>query len=118
MITSLLEKKGGLSRLNKDSELFVDFIESARLVDILPKNGSYTWNNRRGGENHIASHLDRFLILESILLEGITVIWTFSPLEDLITGQFLWKQPSLEPLEISRSNLKSSGSLTLTLQTC
>lgn len=73
MINSLLEKKGRLRRLNKDSELFVDFIESARLVDILPKNGSYTWNNRRGGENRIASRLDRFLISESILIEGITV---------------------------------------------
>lgn len=48
-------------------------MESAQLVDIPPKNGLYTWNNRRGGENRIASRLDRFLISENILLEGTTV---------------------------------------------
>lgn len=73
MITTLLEKKGGLRRLNKDSELFVDFMDSAKLVDIPPNNGLYTWNNRRGGAARIASRLDRFLISENILLEGTTV---------------------------------------------
>lgn len=73
MITSLLEKKGGIRRLNKDAELFAEFIDSAKLVDILPKNRFFTWNNRRGGEKLIASRLDRFLISESILLEGIIV---------------------------------------------
>lgn len=73
MITSLLEKKGGIRKLNKDAELFVEFIYSAKLVDIQPKSGTFTWNNRRGGEKLIASRLDRFLISEIILLEGITV---------------------------------------------
>lgn len=73
MITTLLEKKGGIRKLNKDSEIFFDFIVSAKLVDIQPKSGAFTWNNRRGGEKQIASHLDRFLISESILLEGVTV---------------------------------------------
>jgi len=73
MITSLLEKKGGTRRLNRDAELFAEFIETAKLVDILPKNSSFTWNNRRGGEKLIASRLEKFLISESILLEGIIV---------------------------------------------
>lgn len=73
MITSLLEKKGGLRRLNKDSELFIEFMESAKLVDIPPKTGLFTWNNRRGGDNRIASRLDRFLISENILLEGTAI---------------------------------------------
>ena len=47
-------------------------MESAQLVDIPPKNGLFTWNNRRGGEHRIASRLDRFLISENILLEGTT----------------------------------------------
>ena len=42
MITSLLEKKGGIRRLNRDAELFTEFIETAKLVDILPKNSSFT----------------------------------------------------------------------------
>lgn len=70
MITSLLEKKGGIRKLNKDSEVFSDFIGSAKLVDILPKSGAFTWNNRRGGEKQIGSWLDRFLVSERILLEG------------------------------------------------
>jgi len=73
MITSLLEKKGGVGKLNKDAKLFAKFIDSAKLVDIQPKSGTFTWNNRRGGERQIASRLDRFLISESIILEGILV---------------------------------------------
>eukprot|EP00253_Pinus_taeda_P001936 PITA_01936 len=73
MITTLLEKKGGLRKLNKDSEAFTSFIDNVKLVDILPKSGNFTWNNRRGGEILIASRLDRFLISENIILDGITV---------------------------------------------
>eukprot|EP00253_Pinus_taeda_P018950 PITA_18950 len=73
MITTLLEKKGGLRKLNKDSEAFTSFIDNVKLVDILPKSGNFTWNNRRGGERLIASRLDHFLISENIILDGITV---------------------------------------------
>eukprot|EP00253_Pinus_taeda_P012441 PITA_12441 len=73
MITSLLEKKEGLRKLNRDVGAFADFIESAKLVDVQPSSYSFTWNNRRGGEHLIASRLDRFLISESIVLECITV---------------------------------------------
>ena len=50
MITLLLEKKGGIRKLNKDVEVFAEFIGSAKLVDIQPKNGAFTWNNRIGGK--------------------------------------------------------------------
>eukprot|EP00253_Pinus_taeda_P030678 PITA_30678 len=73
MITLLSEKKGGIRKLNKDSEAFLDFIVSAKLVDIQPRSGAYTWNNRRGGERQITSHLDRFLVSESLLLEAVIV---------------------------------------------
>eukprot|EP00253_Pinus_taeda_P026308 PITA_26308 len=79
MITSLLEKKGGLRKLNRDAGAFADFIESAKLMDEQPSSYSFTWNNRRGGENLIASRLDRFLISESIVLEGITVCSNILP---------------------------------------
>lgn len=49
MITSLLEKKGGLRKLNRDAEAFTTFIDRAKLVDVPPKSGRFTWNNRRGG---------------------------------------------------------------------
>eukprot|EP00253_Pinus_taeda_P016264 PITA_16264 len=71
MKTTLLEKKGGLRKLNRDAEAFTDFIETVKLVDIHPKSGLFTWNNRRGGDRLIASRLDRFLISESIIMDGI-----------------------------------------------
>lgn len=73
MITTLLEKKGGLRKLNKDAEVFTSFIDNSKLVDIYPKSGNFTWNNRRGGDRMIASHLDRFLISESVIMDGILV---------------------------------------------
>eukprot|EP00253_Pinus_taeda_P001720 PITA_01720 len=73
MITSLSEKKGGIRKLNKDSEAFVEFIMSTKLVDIQPRSGAYTWNNRRGGERQIASRFDRFLVSKSLLLEVVIV---------------------------------------------
>lgn len=50
MITSLEEKKGGVRTLNRDAEAFNSFIRAVNLVDMLPKNGLYTWNNKRGGD--------------------------------------------------------------------
>lgn len=73
MITSLLEKKGGLRKLNRDGEVFISFIDNAGLVNVHPKHGQFTWNNRRGGERLISSRLDRFLISESFILDGKTV---------------------------------------------
>lgn len=70
MITSLMEKKGGLRKLNRDGEYFKEFIDKANFIDVYPKQGSFTWNNRRGGENLISSRLDRFLVSENLLLEG------------------------------------------------
>jgi len=73
MITSLTEKKGGIRMLNWDAEAFKDFIKSTKLVDIFPKSGAFTWNNKRGGDRQITSRLDKVLVTETILLEGITM---------------------------------------------
>eukprot|EP00253_Pinus_taeda_P035653 PITA_35653 len=59
--------------IRRDAEAFENFIETAKLVDVYPKSGSFTWNNRRGGNKLRASRLDRFLISESIIMDGITV---------------------------------------------
>lgn len=58
MITSLKEKKGGLCRLEIDSLAFCQLIQDLMLVDLETNNGIYTWNNKRGGKNKIASRLD------------------------------------------------------------
>eukprot|EP00253_Pinus_taeda_P007927 PITA_07927 len=55
MITSLLEKKGGLRKLNRDGEVFISFIDNARLVDVYPKNdGTVVESNilPSGGSDH------------------------------------------------------------------
>lgn len=73
MITTLTEKRGGIRKLHRDSEAFLDFIKLANLVDVFPRSGVFTWNNKRGGEKQIASRLDRFLVTKGILMEGIIV---------------------------------------------
>ena len=67
MITSLEEKKGGRRRLDKESMIFWNTIEEMGMVNINLVEEVYTWNNRRGGERHISSHLNKYLISESIL---------------------------------------------------
>lgn len=52
---------------------FNDMIEELRLVDIQTINGTYTWNNRRGSKNQIASKLDRLLVSEAIMNKD--VLW-------------------------------------------
>ena len=37
------------------------------LVDLETRDGWFTWNKRRGGENLVASRFDRFLVSENIV---------------------------------------------------
>lgn len=67
MITSLIEKKGGLRRLEKENLAFYQTIQDLQLVDLETSIGIYTWNNRRGGKNQIARRLDRYLPSENIM---------------------------------------------------
>jgi len=73
MITSLTEKRGGIRKLNRDSEAFLDFIRLANLVDFPQKSGAFMWKNKKGGDRQIASRMGRFLVTKSILLDGISV---------------------------------------------
>ena len=70
LITSLEEKKGGRHCLEEECNIFRDTIEDLGLVDISPGVGWYTWNNKRTGDHHIASRLDRFLVSESVINLG------------------------------------------------
>ena len=70
MITSLEEKKGGTRALSNDARAFNAFTQEVSVVDIKHHNGLFTWTNRQGGDRLIASRLDRFLVSESLLLEG------------------------------------------------
>eukprot|EP00253_Pinus_taeda_P003921 PITA_03921 len=67
MIKSLSEKKGG-TRTLKDALAFQSFRDTMKLVDIVSSNGLFTWNNRRGGGSLVSSKLDKFIILEDLIL--------------------------------------------------
>jgi len=68
MIRSLTEKKSGTRTLGRDSIAFQNFLIDMRLVDTETINGTFTWNNKRGGASQVASKLDRFIISEDLHL--------------------------------------------------
>lgn len=70
MITNLSKKKGGIRKLDKDSEAFLTTIENLNLINISTSNGLFTWNNRRGGDPQIASRLDHFLLSKETYLNS------------------------------------------------
>lgn len=61
-LLDLEEKKGGLLMSNKVMEDFRDFVTTNHLFDVIPKNGKYTWTNRRANFARISKRLDRFLV--------------------------------------------------------
>ena len=67
MIRSLEEKKGGVRTISAATNLFNEFIEDLNLVNIGTTNGMFTWKNKRTGDRHIASRLDRFLVSEQVV---------------------------------------------------
>jgi exonuclease III len=70
LIRSLEEKKGGSKRLDQDSNDFNGLIDNLNLIDLEAINGNYTWTNKRTGSHQISCKLDRFLISDSLMLEG------------------------------------------------
>ena len=67
LITSFEQKKEARRSLEEECELFRDTIEKLKFVDITPGHGSFTWNNKRKGDRHIASLLTRYLVYESVM---------------------------------------------------
>lgn len=61
-ILELAEKRGGAMRLEQLALLMHGSISSLHLVDIKPRNGQFTWNNRRIGDDCIVERLDHFLV--------------------------------------------------------
>ncbi|XP_059064722.1 uncharacterized protein LOC131856809 [Cryptomeria japonica] len=73
-IVDLLEKKGGINKINKDMIGFRDFIQVIEAVDCIPSEGWFTWTNRRLGFTNIAERLDRFLTGTKWFMEGTPII--------------------------------------------
>ena len=59
-VVSLMEKQGGNPRLDPSAGLLRSNIERLRVMDIIPSNGLFTWNNRRCGGEAIVERLDFF----------------------------------------------------------
>ena len=73
IIMSLAEKKGGIRQLDRDAEDFSNFIDTTKMVDLKTNNGQFTWNNKRMNQHQVATRLDRFLVSESIIMQGLTL---------------------------------------------
>jgi exonuclease III len=71
MITGLEEKKGGTRMLGNDREHFNQIIGLLNLIDVETNNRPFTWSNRHSGAQHVSNRLDRFLISEAIMLDGL-----------------------------------------------
>ena len=71
LLRNMEEKKGGSRRLDQDTNDFNSLIDKLNLIDLEAINGTFTWTNRRTGSHQIACKLDRFLIYDSLMLEGI-----------------------------------------------
>ena len=56
-----------MRHLEIDSLAFCQLIQDLKLVDIDTNDGIYTWNNKRGGKNQVASRLDRYLLSENLM---------------------------------------------------
>jgi hypothetical protein len=73
-----LEYLSNLTRHNKwtvggDSNNFNSLIDNLNLIDLEAINGIHTWTNRRTRSHQITCKLDRFLISDSLMLEGTTL---------------------------------------------
>jgi len=77
MIIGLEEKKGGNHFLGNDNLLFNYTIGLLNLIDFETDNGPFSWSNRRSGAQHVSSRLDRFLIYEAIMMDGLAWNATF-----------------------------------------
>eukprot|EP00253_Pinus_taeda_P025366 PITA_25366 len=50
-----------------------------RLVDTETINGTFTWNNKRGGAHQVASKLDRFMISKDLFPSGLAMTTSILP---------------------------------------
>jgi exonuclease III len=73
LIRNLDEKRGGIRHLEPESGDFQNILDNTNLIDLETSNGTFTWTNRRTKMHQIACRLDRFLISDSLLLEGTTL---------------------------------------------
>jgi hypothetical protein len=70
-ICNLEEKKGGIKILDNDNIHFQSMIYKMRLIDIKTQKGPCTWTNIRSNIEQVSFQLDRFLISEHLMMDGL-----------------------------------------------
>jgi Rad3-related DNA helicase len=73
LIHNLDEEKGGTRHLEQESSKFQNLIDNIDLINLETPNGTFTWTNGRSGIHQIAYRLHRFLVSDSLMLEGTTL---------------------------------------------
>jgi hypothetical protein len=59
--------------LDRDAEEFSMFIDTTKMVDIRTNNGQFIWNNKWINQHQVVTRLDRVLVSESIIMQGLTL---------------------------------------------
>ena len=67
LIANLEEKKGRQQTMDKFQEAFSECLARGPLVDVETGSEWFTWNNKRGGEQLVASRLYHFLVSEHVM---------------------------------------------------
>jgi len=73
------EKRGGNIVRDPAREWVEDIISDWDLEDIKPHRGKYTWTNKRLGPGFIAARLDRFLVQQSLHIQGFDLSSSILP---------------------------------------
>jgi len=73
IIMSLVEKKGGIRQLDRDVEDLSNFIDTTKMVDLKTNNDQFTWNNKQMNQHQVVTRLDKFLVSDSIIMQGMTL---------------------------------------------
>ncbi|XP_059073755.1 uncharacterized protein LOC131029339 [Cryptomeria japonica] len=94
------EKVEGLRKPSKVMEDFRDFVSDCKLIDIIHKNGKFTWTNRRLNFANISERLDRFL--DEKFLENLKEWWKEVP-EKLKKD---WNKVSFKNVFVEKSRIK------------
>jgi len=66
LVQNIEEKFGGSYHADPSREALEAIMEHHKLIDIPPRNGKYTWSNKRVGKSNIKERLDRILVQENI----------------------------------------------------
>lgn len=95
------EKRGGNIVRDPAREWVEDIIFDWDLEDIKPIRGKFTWTNKRLGPCHIAARLDRFLVRQSLHVQGFdltSTILSFNASDHKSIALLLIKDQNLGPI--------------------